>query len=133
MAIEIDIFEIIYMLTIQLCQNHLLKMLYCFHCIILASLSKNQVFICVWINVRELNLIPLVHKSVFMLVSSCFYYYSSIVELKVRDGYAFRISFIVQDFFSYAGFLFINMKLNIALLSSLKHYVEIMMGIAVTL
>ena len=41
--------------------------------------------------------------SVFMPVPFSFYYYSSVVELDIRDGGISR-SFIVQDYFSYPEF-----------------------------
>ena len=64
---------------------------------------KNQVFICVWMFVRVFNSIPLIHMIVFMPIPSCFYYYSSIVELEVSYGDASRSSFILQDCFGYTG------------------------------
>ena len=66
--------------------------------------AKNQVFFGVWIDIRVFNLILLVYLSVFMPISSCFHYYSSIVELEVRDGDAFGYFFLVQDCFGYPGF-----------------------------
>ena len=39
-----------------------------------------------------------------MPISNCFHYYSSIVELEVRDGDASRSSFLVRDCFGYSGF-----------------------------
>ena len=87
---------------IQLCQYHLLKM-FSFSMYNFNFFVKTQVFVCVWIN-QIFNWIPLVHLSVFMPVSSCFHYYSSIVELEVRDGDPSGSSFIVQDRFGYPGF-----------------------------
>ena len=69
---------------------------------------KNQVFLGVWINVRVFNLIPLFHMSVFIPLSSYFDYYSPIVKLEVKDGEAFRSSFIVQDCLGYPGFFVIT-------------------------
>ena len=37
---------------IQLCQHHLLNMLSFFHLLFFASLSKNQVFVSVWTDIR---------------------------------------------------------------------------------
>ena len=65
---------------------------------------KNQVFIGVWINIPVFNLILLINLSVFMPVSSCFHYCSSVVVLDVRYGNAAGSSFIVQDCFGYPGF-----------------------------
>ena len=58
---------------------------------------KNQMFIGVWINIWIFDLIPLAHLSVFMPIPSCFHYYSSIIELGVRDGDAPGSSFVVLD------------------------------------
>ena len=65
---------------------------------------KNQEFIGMWINIRVFNSISFIHVSIFMTVPSCFYCYSSLVELKVRDGNGSEGSFIVQDCFGYPGF-----------------------------
>ena len=54
---------------------------------------KYQVFICVWINIWVINLIPLVNISIFMPIPSCFHYCSSVIELDVRDGEASKSSF----------------------------------------
>ena len=59
---------------IQLYEHYLLNMLSFFHCIILAPLSKNQVFIGFWVNIQVFDLIPLVIVSVFMPIPSCFHY-----------------------------------------------------------
>ena len=71
---------------------------------------QNQVFIAVWINVRDL--IPLIHVSVFMPIPSCFCYYSPILELEVRNADASRGFVIVQGCFSYPGYSFFHMKLS---------------------
>lgn len=52
------------------------------------------------------SLIPLINLSVFMAIPCAFYYYSSVVKLEIRDGDASRITFIVQDFYSYVRFVF---------------------------
>ena len=46
----------------------------------------NQVYIVVWFNVKDFDLTPLVHVSVFMPIPSCFNYNNSIIEFKVRDS-----------------------------------------------
>ena len=56
---------------------------------------KNQVFIGVWGNIRAFNSVSLVYQSIFVPIPSCFQYYSSVIELEVRDGDASRSSFIV--------------------------------------
>lgn len=45
----------------------------------------------------------LIHLSVFMPIPCYFYYYSSVIELEVRNGDASGSSFTVQDYFSYPG------------------------------
>ena len=47
-----------------------------FHFIFLASLSKNQVFIGVWIDIQVFDLVPLVLLSVFRPIPGCFHYCS---------------------------------------------------------
>ena len=58
-----------------------------------------------WINIHDIDLIPLVNLSVFKPILSCFNYCSSIVELGGRDGDASKSSFIIQDCLAYAEFL----------------------------
>ena len=48
-------------------------------------------------DIRVSSLIPLVALSVFMSVSGCFHYCSSIIKFEVRDCDASRSSFIAQD------------------------------------
>ena len=82
---------------------NLLKM-FSFYIYIFSFFIKNRVFICVWINIGVFSSIALISLSVFMSISSCFYYCSSIIELNVRDGDTSRSSFLVQDDFGYPGF-----------------------------
>ena len=65
---------------------------------------KTQVFIGMWTYVRVFDSIPLIHVSIFVPISNCFYYYSSIVQLDVKNSDASRSSFIVQDCFSFPRF-----------------------------
>ena len=58
-------------------------------------------FIDVWIYVNDFALIPFIYLSVFMSITCCFYFYSSIVELKVIDDDTPVSSFNVQDWISY--------------------------------
>ena len=60
--------------------------IFCFPLYNFRFFVKNQVFICVWINIRVFNLIPLVNFSVFMSILSCFHYCGSVIELDIRDG-----------------------------------------------
>ena len=57
-----------------------------------------------------------------------FFNYCSVGQVEVRDS-----SFIVQDCFSYLKFLFIHMKLRIALSRSVNNGVGVLMGIALNL
>ena len=100
-VLDMDLFAFFYMLISSyastICWRCFLSLLYNF-----SFFVKNQIFIGVWINI--FYLIPLIHLSVFMPIPDCFHYYSSIVELEIRDGDAFGSSFHVQDCFSYPGF-----------------------------
>lgn len=42
---------------------------------------------------------------VFMLISKCFTYYSSVVHFQITDGDSPIIYFIIHDYFSYSGIL----------------------------
>jgi hypothetical protein len=53
------------------------------------------VCVCVWI----FNLIPLKNLSIFMPVQCCYYYYSSVVQLKTSSS-----PVLIQDCFRYPGF-----------------------------
>ena len=46
-------------------------------------------------NIRVFNSVPFVYLSIFVPIPSCFQYYSSVIELEVRDGDVSRSSFIV--------------------------------------
>ena len=75
---------------IQLSQHHLLKMLSSLPPLLPPSsfscFVENQVFIGVWVNIGVFDSIPLVYLSIFVPRPGCFQDYSSVVELKVRDG-----------------------------------------------
>jgi hypothetical protein len=72
---------------IQYEQHHLLKILSFFPGYILSNFFiKNQVSIGVWIYVWVFSSVPLIGVSVFMPMPFCFYYYSSVVKLGVREG-----------------------------------------------
>ena len=77
--------------------------------------------VCIYIWV--LDLIPFIHLSVSIPIPCGFYYCSSVAELETRENDTSRISFIVQNSFSYLGFLFFHKKLNIVLSSSVKNCV----------
>ena len=63
-----------------------------------------------------------------MLIPSCFHYYSSIIELDIRDGDASRSSFIVQDCFGYTGVGFFFLIFHIGLVIFLSRSVKIVFG-----
>ena len=67
---------------------------------------KNKMYIGMCINVKVFDSISLINVSAIMSITNCFYYYSSIVELEVRDGVTSADSFIVQNFWLYWAFCF---------------------------
>ena len=67
-------------------------------------LVKNHVFVGVWIDIQDFDLVPLVLLSVFMPIPGCFQYCSFVVAFEVRDCDASRSPFIVQDCFGYLGY-----------------------------
>ena len=89
---------------IQLCQHSLLNMLSFFPFDILLLCQKLGVFNGVWINICVFYSVPLVLLSIFISITGCFQYCSSVVEFEVRDCDASRGSFIVQDCFGYPVF-----------------------------
>lgn len=81
-----------------------------------------------WINVRVLNAIPLIHLPVIMSIPSHFYYYHSIAELEVKDGDAPGSLLIVQDCFKFSCFFpYIFEVWEVVLLRSGKNCVDILM------
>ena len=90
-------------------------------------------FIGVWINIRIFDLTPIAPISVFMLVSSCFYNCSSMIEFDVKDGDASRSSFIVQDCFGYHGLFVFPLEGYIVHWRSVQNCVGILMGISLNL
>ena len=63
-------------------------------------------FIGMCINVKVFDSISLIDVSAVMSIPNCFYYYSSIVELEVRDGVTSGDFLIVQNFWLYWAFYF---------------------------
>ena len=55
----------------QFSQHHILKMLSFLHCIFLPPLSKDTVFIGVWIHLWAFYFVPLINISVFVPVPYC--------------------------------------------------------------
>ena len=119
---------------IQLDQPKLLKMLFLFHWLSLASLSKNQVSIGMRIDSSVLNYILFIILSVSIAKSCSFSYYFPIVNVEVSDGDTSTSSFIIQDYFSYHGlFVCFHIKLKngfffVFVLGSVKYCVGISEG-----
>lgn len=61
------------------------------------------------------------------------YYYSSVIDLEIRDCNRVGFSFIVLNHFSYLDIMLFHMKLHIVLLRSVKNYVAIFMEISLNL
>ena len=68
-----------------------------------------------------------------MPIPTCFRNYSSVIELKVRDGDASGSSFIVQGFLANLGLLLLHIKLSSVLSRSVKNCAGIFMRIALNL
>ena len=62
---------------------------------------QTRVFVVVWIDIRDFDWISLVLLSFSKPISSCFHYWSSVVEFEVWVCDTFRSSFVVQDCFGY--------------------------------
>ena len=102
-----------------------------FHFVVFHSF-KNHMFVGVWIDIRVLNLFPLVFLYVFMPISGCFHYCTTLVEFEVSVYDVSRSSIIVQDCFGYLAFfsfLLYHMKLSFALLRSVKNFAGLLMGL----
>lgn len=82
-----------------------------------------------WMHVWVFYSIPLINMA-FLPISCSIYFYNSVLELKIRDGYISGNSFTDQDCFGYAVFFF-QMKLNAVLPRSVKN--AIFMGILLNL
>jgi hypothetical protein len=57
-------------------------------------------------------------------ISCDFYHDNSVVQLEIRDGNTYERYFIVQDYFSYTGFLFFHKNLSIIFSKSKKMYCD---------
>lgn len=91
---------------------------------------KTQVFIGRQIYVWIFNSTPFVNVSVSISVLFCFYYQRFIVKLEVGDGVSSNSFLIIQEYYSYSGFLAFLMKLKIILSRLAKKCVVIWEGIA---
>ena len=61
-------------------------------------------FIGLWVNIWVFNSIPLVNVSVFMPISSCVHYCSSIIEFEVRDGKSLEVPLLFMIVSAILGF-----------------------------
>jgi hypothetical protein len=91
----------------QLCQHHLLKMLWFFPLDGFSSVVKDQVTIGVWVHFWVINSIPLINLSHIIPVPCSFYHNCSVVQFEVRHGDSTRGSFIVENSFWYPRFFVI--------------------------
>lgn len=55
--------------------------------------------------------IQFIDVSVFTPKPCCFYYYSAIIQLKIRDGDTTSSSCIIRDSFGYPGFVVLFVSL----------------------
>ena len=103
-------------MAVQLSQHHLLKryttplppaMLY-----ILAFFVKDLLMVGVWVYLWALYFVPLIHMSVFVPVSCCFDYCSSVVLSEVWEGYASSFSLFHQYCFGDSGSFIVPYKLE---------------------
>ena len=115
----------------QLCQHHLLKMLF-FQWMVLAPLSKFK-----WTHVCEFiaGSSILLHwsPSLAVLVPCSFYQNCSVVQLEIRHGNSTIVSFIFENSFCSLSFLVIQMNMQIDLSNSVKIWFGFLMGIALNL
>lgn len=91
------LYELSLHVDIELAQHHVLKMLSFFHCVVLASLSKKQVSLGVWVYFWVFASIPLINLSIFLPVSSGFHYCGSEVQLEIRQPGFFVFPYEVEN------------------------------------
>jgi hypothetical protein len=118
---------------IQLVQQQLSKMLSHFHCMVLASLSKIKYpKVCRFIS----------RSSILFYSSTCLFlceYYRIFIIIVLYYGLKSGMVILLEVLLLYRivlailGFLFFQMKLRVILLRFVKNYVEILMGIALSL
>ena len=84
-----------------------------------------------WIYDRAFDSIPSVYQSVFMPKPCDFYYYSTVVELEIRDGDTLKVLWLYRVVLAICEIF--HMKLNIVLSRSIKNYFEILLVIALNL
>ena len=88
----------------QFSQHHILKMLSFLHCIFLPPLSKDKVFIGVWIHLWAFYFVPLINISVFVPVPYCLDDCGFVVEPEVRQVDSSSSILLSQDCFGYPRF-----------------------------
>jgi hypothetical protein len=69
---------------------------------VLDAFVKNQVGIAVWLHIWVFSSVPLVYKSVFVLVPCCFYCYGSVVQFEAWDCDTSNIAFFAQCCLGYS-------------------------------
>ena len=79
---------------------------------ILAFFVEDLLMVGVWVYLWALYFVPLIHMSVFMPVSCCFDYCSSIVLFDVWEGYASSFSLFHQYCFGNSGSFIVPYKLE---------------------
>jgi hypothetical protein len=110
---------------IQFDQYHLLKMLYYFHSIVFPSLSKIK---CVDFFFCTFDSVPFINISFLIPIQCSFYYYHSVVQIKVREWWYLQKFFYFQYCFSYPGFFFFllfHMKFRILSRSGFQESMEV--------
>ena len=79
---------------------------------ILAFFVKDLLMVGVWVYLWALYFVPLIHMSVFVPVSCCFDYCSSVVLSEVWEGYASSFSLFHQYCFGDSGSFIVPYKLE---------------------
>lgn len=99
----------------------------------LGEVIKNKAPVGVWAHFWIFNSIPLINMSAFVPKPCCFYHYSPVVQLEVRNGDSSSSSFIIQDLSRYPEFLCFHLKLKFSFQRSVKKCVGILMRTALNL
>jgi hypothetical protein len=97
------------------------------------SFVKDQVTIGMWIHFWVFNSIPLMYLSATVTVPCSFYHYCSEYSLRSDMVIPQEVLLLMRIVFAILVFLLFQMNLQIALSSSVKNWVGILMGIALNL
>lgn len=90
---------------IHLDQQHLLKKLYVFYCMIFHFFVKNQVPIVLCVYFQMFYSILLINLTVSITISYSFNFYCFVKEFEIKDGATSTSSFTEQDYFSNPGWV----------------------------